>query len=171
MPQSLPAAPASSHPTTERYARQQEIGRPGITVAASVVRGLAGGGFPPPYSYEQARPSRDHAGQLRALQRHYAILASDRLIIELLEDESALYALLLEADTPLHHAFGEKRVLQVRVLLSDDDRLIRVAVQLPADPAGDPERALRAFDGDWWLSNCHRSGGALVFDYEIQDTV
>jgi len=50
----------------------------------------------------------------------------------------------------------------------DDDSMLKVAVQLPADFAGDPERALRSFDREWWIGNCHRSRGSLVFDYEIQ---
>jgi hypothetical protein len=111
------------------------------------------------------------SAELRTLQRHYTILDSDRLVIELLEDEPALLPLLIDAARPLRNAFGEGRVFQLRGQLSDDDRLLRVAVQLPAKSGGDPERALRAFDEDWWLENCHRSGGALVFDYEIQDAV
>jgi hypothetical protein len=72
---------------------------------------------------------------------------------------------------PLKNAFGESPTFQIRVQFSDDDSLVKVAVQLPADPQGEPERALRYFDEQWWLKNCHRSGGALVFDYEIQDAV
>jgi len=111
------------------------------------------------------------SAELRTLQRHYTILDSDRLVIELLEDEPALLPLLIEAARPLQNAFGEGRVFKLRAQLSDDDRLLRVAVQLPAKSGGYPERALRAFDEDWWLENCHRSGGALVFDYEVQDAV
>jgi hypothetical protein len=77
----------------------------------------------------------------------------------------------MEAVAPLKNAFGEMPVLQVRVQSSDDDSLVKVAVQLPADLAGEPERALRSFDEHWWLKNCHRSSGTLVFDYEIQDAV
>jgi hypothetical protein len=72
---------------------------------------------------------------------------------------------------PLQVAFGEGRIIQLRVQASDDDSLLKAAVQLPADFGDDPERALRSFDAQWWLDNCRRSGGALVFDYEIQDAV
>ena len=54
---------------------------------------------------------------------------------------------------------------------SDDDSILKVAVQLPADFDRDPERALQSFDEEWWLNNCHRSGGVLVFDYEMHDAI
>jgi hypothetical protein len=109
--------------------------------------------------------------ELRTLRQHYTILDADSLVIEMLDDEAALFTLLIEAVQPLQKAFGEGRLLQVRGQSSDDDRLLKVAVRLPANFGGDPERALRAFDDDWWLDNFHRSGGALVFDYEVQDAV
>lgn len=119
----------------------------------------------------QARPNRKFTAQLRTLQQHYTILDDDRPIIELLKEEPALYTLLIEAIKPLQHAFGEKRIVQVRVQSSDEDSILKVAVQLPADFRDDPERALQSFDQEWWLNNCHRSDGALVFDYEIQDAI
>ena len=99
------------------------------------------------------------------------MLNSNRVIIEFLEEEPALYRLLVEAVQPLRTVFGEKRLLQLRVQYSDEDSLLKVAVQLPVDFGGDPEQALHSFDTEWWLNNCHRSGGALVFDYEIQNSI
>lgn len=170
VPQALPAAPPLLHQTAEWY-EGQATNWPANIVFASPARRLTGSVFLPRCSYEQARPNRDYAQQLRSLQQNYTILDSNRLIIELLEKEPALFTLLREAVTPLQNAFGERRIVQVRVQFSDDDSVLKVAVQLPADFGGDPERALGSFDGEWWLDNCHRSGGALVFDYEIQDAV
>src|SRR5262245_45969288 len=59
--------------------------------------------------FDQAHPNQNFTAQLRSLQQHYTILADDRLITETLEEEASLYALLIEAITPLQHAFGEKR--------------------------------------------------------------
>jgi len=123
------------------------------------------------YSFEQPRPNRNFTLQLRDLQQHYTILDDNRLIIELLEEEPALYGLLIDAVKPLQHAFGDKRIVHVRVLSSDEDSLLKVAVQLPANFGADPEHALQSFDEEWWLHNCHRSGGALVFDYEMQNAI
>lgn len=121
--------------------------------------------------YAQNLAKRNFAEELRSLQRHYMLLNSSGSIIELLEEKPAVYALLIEAVKPLQNAFGEKRFLHARVQSSDEARLVKVEVQLPGDFGGDPERALCSFDEDWWLYNCHRAGGALVFDYEMQDAI
>jgi len=123
------------------------------------------------FDAEQIRPNLDASAQLRVLQQYYTIVESDRRFIEVLDEEAAVFRLLIEAVQPLRNAFGENQLLQVRVQYSDDDRLVKVAVQLPSDCGSDPETALRSFDTEWWLANCHRSGGVLVFDYEIQDAV
>jgi hypothetical protein len=108
--------------------------------------------------------------RLRCLPQHFSILDSNSTIVELLEQEPELYRLLVEAVRSLQNAFGDGLIMQLRVQSSGDESVLKVAVQLPADFAGDPERALRSFDAEWWLDNCHRSGGALVFDYETLPT-
>jgi hypothetical protein len=117
--------------------------------------------------YEQQRPSRDFAAQLCALHQHYTILDDDRVVTGLLEEEPALYSLLIGAVAPLQRAFGDRRLVYIRVQSCDEDSLLKVVVRLPANFGGDPECALQAFDEEWWLNNCHRSGGTLVFDYEM----
>jgi hypothetical protein len=168
-PQAPPASPSSLRETAEWYERQQAASFPPRIVFD--VRRLGGSVPFQGYPYEQIRPNPDLVAQLRTLQQHYVILDSSRLIIELLEEEPALFMLLVEAVRHLQIAFGERRLFHVRVQHSEDDNLLKVAVQLPADFSDGPERALRSFDREWWLNNCHRSGGALVFDYEIQDAV
>jgi hypothetical protein len=170
-PQTLPTVPSPFHQTAELYERQKAANFPARIIPTPDVLRPGGCVFLQAYPYEQTRPSRDLAGQLDILQRHYTILDSNHLIIELLEEESALFTLLVEAVRPLQTTFGERRVFQIRVQHSADDSLLKVAVRLPADFGDDPERALLSFDRGWWLINCHRSGGALVFDYEIQDAV
>jgi len=58
---------------------------------------------------------------------------------------------LSEAVLPLRDAFGEGRRLKVRAQQSEDDGLLKVAVQLPADFGGDAEHALSFFDKEWWI--------------------
>lgn len=142
-----------------------------VREAAQPPHGSGGSFFTQGNTFEQIRPNRDVTGQLRTLRQYYTVFESDRRVIEVLEEQAALFTLLIQAVGPLQMAFGEKRLLQVRVQYSDDDRFLKVAVQLPADFGSDPEGALRSFDREWWLQNCHRSGGMLVFDYEIQDAV
>jgi hypothetical protein len=169
-PRTPPGAPPTLHQSPEWYQHQQATNGPANIVVFSPNSRIEENLLSSAYSYEQTRSNRDYAGQLRSLQQHYTTRDSNRLIIEILEEEPALYTLLAEAVRPLQDAFGERRLIQIRVQFSDDDSLLKVAVQLPAD-FDDPELALHSFDRDWWLNNCHRSGGALVFDYEIQDAV
>ena len=77
-----------------------------------------------------------------------------------------LISLFEEARPHLRHAFPNLRGLTVREQWgSDESPLVKVTVSLPPDFAN-PEAALRMFDEEWWLENCHRSHGNLVFDYE-----
>jgi hypothetical protein len=123
------------------------------------------------YDYHRHQIKKDHAEQLRTLYQHYVILDNSSALIELFEAEPALYQLLIDAVAPLRRAFGDKRVIHIRVQSSDEDSILKVAVQLPPTFEGDPERALRSFDEAWWLHNCHRSGGVLVFDYETHNAI
>jgi hypothetical protein len=121
--------------------------------------------------YEQRPPTRDFTPQLTILHQYYTIMDDGRTIIELLQEEPELYWLLLEAVDPLRQAFGEKRLIYIRVQTCDEDSLLKVAVWLPTNFRDDPERVLQNFDKAWWLKNCHRSGGMLVFDYEMQNAI
>jgi hypothetical protein len=165
--QTLPSAPPSLFHQTAGWSELQQVASFPRRIALDVSR-LGASVLSQGYPCQQIRPNRDVATQLRILQQHYLIMDSSSLISELLGEDAALFTLLVEAVRPLRTAFGENRLLQVRVQHSDDDSLLKVAVQLPGDFGDDPESALRSFDREWWLENCHRSGGALVFDYEIR---
>jgi hypothetical protein len=120
--------------------------------------------------YTQIQPRHNLAAQLRRLQQDYTIIDNDRDVIGLLAEHARLFTLLTQAVQHLRSAFGENRLFHVRVQHSDEDSLLKVAVQLPVD-FPEPETALHVFDTTWWINNCQRSSGALVFDYEIQDAV
>ena len=152
---------------SQRYDRQIPTGHPTCDAIPIDTCKCAQNTFP---EGAQARTALDYSEQLLALQKYYTFLDSDPIIIKFLDEEPALYLLLGEAVEPLRSAFGKRCILQARVVSSDEDSLLKVAVQLPAS-FGDPESALRSFDQDWWLNNCHRSGAGLVFDYEIQNAV
>ena len=112
-PQAPPASPSSLRETAEWYERQQAASFPPRIVFD--VRRLGGSVPFQGYPYEQIRPNPDLVAQLRTLQQHYVILDSSRLIIELLEEEPALFMLLVEAVRHLQIAFGERRLFHVRV--------------------------------------------------------
>ncbi len=118
----------------------------------------------------QIHPRHNLASQLRRLQQDYTIIDNDRDVIGLLAEHAKLFTLLTQAVQHLRSAFGENRLFHVRVQHSDEDSLLRVAVQLPVH-FPEAETALHVFDTTWWINNCQQSGGALVFDFEIQDAV
>jgi hypothetical protein len=74
---------------------------------------------------------------MRALQRQYTFSGDRQVVVEFLEEEPVLFSLLTEALEPLRAAFGKGRLLHARVQRSDEDTLLKVAVQLPADFDGD----------------------------------
>jgi len=119
----------------------------------------------------QSESGVDEGGQqqVRALQERYTIADTDS-VAGILSGQRSLFRILVEAAAPLHQAFGKRRVLQLRAQFSDEESMLKAVVRIPAN-FDDPERALRSFDAAWWLENCRRSGGSLVFDYEIQDAV
>jgi hypothetical protein len=123
------------------------------------------------YIYEHPQPKKDFSAQLSALHQHYTILDDNHTFIELLATDPALYLLLIKAVEPHRHAFGDKRLIYIRIQLSDEDNILKVTVRLPANFGENPEAALQAFDEEWWLNNCHRSRSLLVFDYEMQNAV
>ncbi len=173
VPQAFPAPPPPypQHQRPEWYEHPQMMTwSTDVALEPVDVRSRGGNLQSQDNPYEQILPTRELARQIRSLQQHYTIVDRNDLIIEILGEQPALYAILIEAVAPLQRAFGDRRIIQLRAKFSEDDSLLKVAVQLPAD-LRDPERALHTFDENWWLENCHRSGGALVFDYEIQDAV
>ena len=75
----------------------------------------------------------DHSQGLSVLEQQFTIVDHERMISKFLEDDPSLYELLREAWTPLEKAFGVGKVVHLRTLTSDDENLLKVAVQLPKD--------------------------------------
>ena len=168
IPQNRLSVPPASYRDVRGYNYQQTVippNKPRLATGASSDDRLLSD------VYEHPQPRKDFSAQLRALHQHYTILDDDRTFIELLATEPALYSLLIEAVEPLRHAFGDKRLIYIRIQSSDEDSILKVTVRLPANFGDNPEGSLQAFDEDWWLNNCHRSSGALVFDYEMQNAI
>ena len=168
IPQSRPPVLSRFYQDVRGYDNQQVMISP---PNAGLATGTRLGDYVLSYLYDYPQPNQDFTEQLRILHQNYTILDDNCTVIELLATEPVLYSLLIEAIKPLRHAFGDKRMMHVRVQSSDEDSILKVAVQLPHDFGADPERALWSFDEEWWLNNCHRSGGALVFDYEMPDVI
>lgn len=79
-----------------------------------------------------------------------------------------LLVLATESVPFLEAAFGaSSQGIQARILRDEAGApMVRVVVLVAADDATDLDSLLRRFDQTWWLANCHRGEGRLVFDYE-----
>lgn len=113
---------------------------------------------------DQAQPRRKES-KLERLERAYVIRDSE-LLSQVIEESPFLGELLWEALAQLDSSFGTGSIKKVEVIPSDEDSLIRVVACNPSSGPADAEAELRNFVRQWWLHNCHRSDGSLVFDYE-----
>ena len=71
-----------------------------------------------------------------------------------------------EAIPYLRQAFGEECQILLRLQSTEEGPLYKMTVHLLPQYDRNPDQALRQFEETWWLDNCHRSEGNLVFDYE-----
>lgn len=111
--------------------------------------------------------SRVSVELLSVLRQNYIIQATQELT-NFLSAFPVLGFLLCEAVRPIRDAFGDQHFLQIGLEGSEDGFVINAVISLPEN-FPNPENALREFDQHWWLENCSRSYGSLVFDYELRD--
>ena len=121
-----------------------------------------------PDLYVQKEPDENSQPdeQLTNLQRSYTFLTDAAGIAEVLAQVPTLYSLLNAAVEPLRVAFGDRKLLLLEALTSDDDTVLRVIVKLSQETET-PAALMRKFKLDWWFKNCSLSEASLVFDYEI----
>ena len=135
IPQNLPSALTRLDQHMREYDDQQVMISPR---KAGVATGARSDNWASSYFYDHPQPNIDFTVQLRTLYQHYTILDNDHTVTELLATEPALYSLLIDAVEPLKHAFGDKRLVYIRVQSSDEDSMLKVAVRLPANFGDDP---------------------------------
>lgn len=121
-------------------------------------------GLPGGLINDRAQPQRKES-KLGRLERAYVIRDSE-LLSQVLEESPFLGELLWEAVAQLDCSFGPGSIKKVEVIRSDEDLSIRVVACNPSITPDEAETSLRNFVRQWWLHNCHRSDGSLVFDYE-----
>jgi hypothetical protein len=103
--------------------------------------------------------------------------AAAQAVLALQEKEKpampALYALALEATPALEAAFGAVLNWTELRMLRDEggDALLLVVARVDSHDTAYLDGLLRLFDETWWLANCHRAGGQLVFDYETLEDI
>jgi hypothetical protein len=76
-------------------------------------------------------------------------------------------ALIRESLPALCGAFGVSTIRIQRRCEPDGTKRWRVVALLPPDFPYIPAVCLWHFDEGWWLANCHRSRGDVVFEYAL----
>lgn len=109
------------------------------------------------------------ANSLQKIEAHYIITEAREWVSRLFYAQRGLPRLLLDAVRPLRQAFGD-RLLQLQAISDGDEISLRATVQWADDPES-ARVAREKFDQHWWLDNCNRAHGYLVFDYELVDAV
>lgn len=109
---------------------------------------------------------RHEDSKLGRISREYVIRNAGRLK-DLVVEAPVLAELLCEAIAHLNSSFGGDSIKRIEVVDSDEGASIRVLARIMTGGLSEADAALRDFDEKWWLLNCHRSDGSLVFDYEI----
>ena len=131
-PQMFRSAPPSYHQTQSGYERQQ-IGSIPPKVSSIDAKRSGRRRNSLDYLYQQRLARPDFTGQMLSLQQHYTILESNDVIIKFLDEQPSIYILLKEAVKPLQSVFGPERIIRMRTQVSDDESLIKIAVQFTED--------------------------------------
>lgn len=105
--------------------------------------------------------------ELGALRQAY-VFADSSLVRTFLREHRALPVLLLDAVPWLKSAFGDTATLQLQLMIEEDEPTALCGLVLWTDSLASAQEALRRFDESWWLNNCRRASGNLVFDIELR---
>lgn len=109
-------------------------------------------------------PSREK--RLDQLQRYF-VFPPGPSIDSLLLNYPTVSQLLLEAAPHLQRVFAPATIFELKAPLDEFGDLTVYAVVRWAGSILDVSEALERFDDEWWLANCARASGLLVFTYEL----
>lgn len=104
--------------------------------------------------------------ELNLVRRDY-ILEDSQSVEDRLESHPALADLLLEAAPLLKEYFGADAQIALRVRIDESGAQTLQSIVRWKGSLRDATAALERFDESWWLENCHRAFGNIVFDYEL----
>ncbi|MFZ0629720.1 MAG: hypothetical protein WA399_02090 [Acidobacteriaceae bacterium] len=105
--------------------------------------------------------------ELETLRRVYVFVDSS-LVRAFLREHRALPVLLLDAVPWLKSAFGDTPTLQLQLMIEEGEPATLCGLVLWTGALESAKEALRRFDDNWWLSNCRRASGNLIFDIELR---
>jgi hypothetical protein len=92
---------------------------------------------------------------------------SDSEVDVFLRSHRALVSILQESVTHLKASFDDFTPLALEVMSEDGPPQIVYALAMWKGDAKQAREALCNFDRKWWLVNSRKSGGKIVFDYQL----
>lgn len=113
------------------------------------------------YRYEEQQRELDN------LRREY-VFSDPSSVRAFLREHRALPVVLLDAVPWLKTSFGADATLQLQLMLEEDEPTSLCGLVLWTGSLASAQMALHEFDESWWLRNCQRASGNLIFDYELR---
>lgn len=118
------------------------------------------------YEQEMAAFAEAQERDLAALRALYVF--EDASAVELfLKDQRAVPGVLLEAAPHLKQYFGADTPLHLRVNFDEDGSRTLQSLAIWKGTLREAKAALARVDKAWWLRNCRRGSGNIIFDYEL----
>ena len=121
----------------------------------------------PPQSVSEAGNMLDARDVLlEGLGQRYIVESSDE-VLQFVRVRPNAVTVLLEASAHIDAAFGPERLRAIRLVRDDSEGSSVFGIIFWPGSAQSGDAALRRFDEQWWLRNCHRAGGAVNFNFEL----
>jgi hypothetical protein len=115
---------------------------------------------------QMERQEAEFADTIATLKRNF-IFTDVPSVEAFLKTHRMLVPILLEGMPYLKECFGEDTPLALEIVSDDGPPTAIYALALWREERVDARAALTRFDELWWLANLKRTGGRIVFDYEL----
>ena len=118
------------------------------------------------YEADLKREQQELANDISMLYRLY-LIDHPRTVSTFLQSHRTISSVLIEAEPYLKKSFGPKVLSGIRVISDEQEAgSIRVSVNWPGQ-VSEAVIALAKFDETFWLANCRRGTGRVIFDYDL----
>jgi hypothetical protein len=115
---------------------------------------------------QMAQQEAEFADSLAILKQNF-IFTDIAAVEAFLKAHRMLIPILLAGMPSMKECFGEDTPLALEIMSDDGPPTAIYALALWRGERTDARAALTRFDELWWLANLRRTGGRIVFDYEL----
>jgi len=116
--------------------------------------------------YLTLRDQMSPAAQAQAEAKARAVLDAD--VHRFLAAHPDIALVLDEMAAPLHACFGQHTAVLEVLTDGEEGDFLSLLVHMPHATAQGAAAALTRFDEAWWVHHCHRTGGLLVVDFQLE---